>query len=397
MSVADNLLLGRHPSRFGWLDRRAVLAEATRLLELVGLNVPPDRSAGELPLGQQQLLEIAKALGRRCRIIVMDEPTSALTAVEVNQLFGLISGLKAQRCGVVYITHKMDEIYRIGDRITVLRDGRMVGSRVAGGLPPSQLIQWMVGREITEQYPTRDPVLGSERLRLEAYSVEGAVRNINVALRAGEILGIAGLQGSGATELLMGLFGCGSVQGRVFLDGTPLIVRSPLEAISHKLAMITNDRKTTGVVLPMSVIENTVMAADRSGWRNPTSERDRTASAATALQLRAASLDMEVGELSGGNQQKVVLAKWMLTEPSVLLLDEPTRGVDVGAKREIYQWILEWARKGATILLISTELPELLALSDRIMVLHRGEVIRILDRSEATPERVIAAAMGDAA
>jgi ABC-type sugar transport system ATPase subunit len=195
----------------------------------------------------------------------------------------------------------------------------------------------------------------------------------------------------------MGLFGCGSVQGRVFLDGTPLIVRSPLEAISHKLAMITNDRKTTGVVLPMSVIENTVMAADRSGWRNPTSERDRTASAATALQLRAASLDMEVGELSGGNQQKVVLAKWMLTEPSVLLLDEPTRGVDVGAKREIYQWILEWARKGATILLISTELPELLALSDRIMVLHRGEVVRILDRSEATPERVIAAAMGDAA
>jgi len=397
MSVADNLLLGRHPARTGWLRAGAIRSEAKRLLQLVGLDVPPERLVESLPIGQQQLIEIAKAIGRRSKLIVMDEPTSALSVVEVNQLFALIAELKEQGCGIVYITHKMEEIYRIGDRITVLRDGRLVGTKPISELPAPRLIEWMVGREINQQFPPRNPALGSERLRLESFSVSGSVRNVNLAVRAGEIVGIAGLQGSGASELLMGLFGCASVSGQRLLDGTPLELNSPREAIAKGLALVTNDRKTTGLVLSMSIVDNATLASMRAPWRDSKSERARASDATATLRLRAASLDMEAGDLSGGNQQKVVLAKWMLAQPSVLLLDEPTRGVDVGAKREIYDWIFDWAKKGAAILLISTELPELLALSDRVMVLHRGEVMCILDRSEATPERVLAAAMGDAA
>lgn len=397
MSIADNLLLGRHPARHGWLRNAQARQEAKRLLDLVHLDLDPQRTVDSLPIGQQQLIEVAKAIGRECRLVVMDEPTSALSVPEVNQLFALIADLKSRGCGIVYITHKMEEIYRIGDRITVLRDGRLVGSNPIGALPAPRLIEWMVGREICEQFPARQPVLGPERLTLQSFSVSNNVRDVSFTLRAGEIMGIAGLQGSGATELLSGLFGCVPTTGHALLDGVQLKPRSPRQAIARRVALVPNDRKTSGLVLSMSVTDNTTLAAARSPWRSPTREQDLAREATAALHLRAASLEMNASELSGGNQQKIVLAKWMLTQPSVLLLDEPTRGVDVGAKREIYQWIFECAAKGTAILLISTELPELLALSDRVLVLHRGEVMRILNRSEATPERVLAAAMGDAA
>jgi ABC-type sugar transport system ATPase subunit len=329
-------------------------------------------------------VEIAKALGRDARVIVMDEPTSALTSVEVERLFGLIEDLKARGCAVVYITHKMEEIYRIADRISVLRDGRLVGSDLVANLPREKLIALMVGRDFEEQFPRRAPTPGAVRLKTGG--------PVGLEVRAGEIFGLAGLQGSGNSELLLSLF-CGNYPGAVELDGTPVSWRSPREAVSRGVALLTNDRKATGLVLSMSVVANSVMAGKSPTWRNPKAEEAEARAIGDTMRLRAASLHMDVGELSGGNQQKVALAKWIRTRPRVFLLDEPTRGVDVGAKHEIYQLMERWSEEGMAIILISTELPELLALSDRVGVMRRGKLAAILSREEATPERVLEEAM----
>ncbi|MGD8452658.1 MAG: sugar ABC transporter ATP-binding protein [Phycisphaerae bacterium] len=407
MSVADNIFLGRWPTRAGLVRDGTQHAAARRLLQQFGIDVDVRRLAGDLPIAMQQLIEIAKALGQDARVIVMDEPTSALNAPEVERLFGLIDDLRARGCGIVYITHKMEEIERIADRITVLRDGALIGSAPAAELPPAKLIHWMVGRDIDAQFPRHAPRLGTERLRIADFTVPGseraarpAVEDVSLAVHAGEILGIAGLQGSGNSELLLGLFGARGrrVRGQVWLDGRPVRLRNPRQAIERGVALLTSDRKTTGLVLSLSVVANATLADLRRlslcGWRRPGRERRATRTLADALQLRAASLDMEVSELSGGNQQKVALAKWLQTEPRLLLLDEPTRGVDVGAKREIYELMNEWTARGIAIMLITSEMPELLALSDRIVVLHRGRVTAELTREQATADLVLAAAMG---
>lgn len=407
MSVADNIFLGRFLERRGFISDRAQRREARLLLDQMGVDVDPAALVGELPIATRQLIEVAKALGRNARVIVMDEPTSALSALEVERLFTLIRRLKALGCGIVYITHKMEEIERIADRITVLRDGAWVGAAPASELPISRIIQWMVGRELEDQSPRHTPQLGEVRLRAARFTVRAPertarplVEDVSFSVRAGEILGIAGLQGSGASDLLMGLFGaCGRrAAGGVWLNGRPVAIRSPRDAISHGVAMLTNDRKANGLVLSMSVIENSVLAGlDRiapGGWRRPRREREAARKLAESLRLRAASLDMEVGELSGGNQQKVALAKWLQTDPQVLLLDEPARGIDVGARREIYQLLNEWTARGMAIVLISAELPELLALSDRVLVMHRGRVTALFDRAGASPHAVLEAAMG---
>lgn len=411
MSVADNLFLGRPRCTWGgWVAYRSQRAEARRLLAELGLEIDVDQPAERYPLGVRQLVEIAKALGYQARVIVMDEPTSALSAPEVERLFALVQKLKAQGCGLVYITHKMEEIRRIADRITVLRDGRRVGSAPAAELSTRQLIRWMVGREVEQQFPRHVSQPGPERLRIEDFTVRAerkglrpAVDSVRLAVRAGEILGLGGLQGSGASELLLGLFGAlgPRVSGRVWLDGKPVRIRSPREAIQHGVALLTNDRKATGLVLPMSVAANATLAAlprlCRWGWRRPRRELEAAAAQSRALSLRGASLDMPVAELSGGNQQKVALAKWLEVQPRVLLLDEPTRGVDVGAKHDIYELMNRWTAAGMAIILITSEMPELLALSDRIVVLHRGRVTAELHRSEATADRVLEAAMGQRA
>lgn len=389
MTVAENLFLGRMPHRWGFLSPTTLAEQARRLID-----VDPHAIVGTLPIGIQQRIEIAKATSRNARVIVMDEPTSALTAVEVEQLFTLIETLKNQGCGIVYITHKMEEIQRIAGRITVLRDGQAVASRPASELPRAELIRLMVGREINEQFPPRTPTPGPERLRLKvqrerpAPPVHQEGRNPaargqapscassweDLTVHAGEIVGLAGLQGSGAGRLLLSLF------------------ENPPQAIRNGIALLTSDRKTTGLVLSMSVAANCVMAGPAPTWRNPAAERNEAQQLANLLRIRAASLDMETGELSGGNQQKVALAKWIRTKPTLLLLDEPTRGIDVGAKQEIYRLMNEWSRQGMAILLISTELPELLAMSDRIVVMRRGMVSAIFSQSEATPEKVMEAA-----
>lgn len=406
LSVADNIFLGRPRTRRGFVDDAAQRTAARRLLDQLGLDLDVDRRVEDLSLAEQQLTEIAKALARDARVIVMDEPTSALNAPEVEKLFGLIADLKARGCGVMYITHKMEEIERLADRICVLRDGEHVGTAPAAELPPARLVNWMVGRELGEQFPRHAARPGPERLRVEDFSVRRdgreVVAGVSLRVHAGEILGVAGLQGSGASDLFAGLFGAygRAVSGRAWLDGQPLEIAAPRRAIDQGLAWLTNDRKATGLVLPLSVIANTTLAdlprLSPGGWRRPSRERAVTRELARALALRAASLDLEVEALSGGNQQKVVLAKWLQTRPRVWLLDEPTRGIDVGAKREIYQLLNDLTARGLAILLITSELPELLALSDRIVVLHRGRLTAELTRAEATPEKVLAAAMGTA-
>lgn len=405
MSVADNIFLGRMlTTRGGFVRAAAQRAETERLLEQFGLDLPADRSVETLPVAQQQLVEIAKALSLEAKVIVMDEPTSALSSPEVERLFGLIAQLKASGCGIVYITHKMEEIERIADRITVLRDGKWIGSAAARDLPIDQLIRWMVGREVEQQYPRHLAEPGPVRLRLEHFGVRRrsrvAVDDVSLEVRAGEIVGLAGLQGSGNSDLLMGLFGAWGRNrwGRVWLDDRQFQPVSPRQSIDAGLALLTNDRKANGLVLSLSIIANTTLAQLRRfsprGWRREGMEREATGKLAESLQLRAASLEMNVGELSGGNQQKVALAKWILTRPKVLLLDEPTRGVDVGAKREIYALMNQWTAQGIAILLVTSEMPELLAMSDRIVVMHRGRVTQQFDRGTASAERVLEAAMG---
>ncbi len=407
MSVVDNLFLGRPIHLYGFINKNKQAEYAKTLLNQLGLEIDVNAFVETYPIAVQQLIEIAKALSKNAKIIIMDEPTSALSSPEVVKLFSLIDSLKSKGVGIVYITHKMEEIEKIADRITVLRDGKFVGSDIAKNISIQDLIKMMVGREIEEQFPRHAHSTGNPVFRIENFSVyptgssdRCAVDNISFHLNSGEILGIGGLQGSGASQLLMGLFGGygKNVSGRIILNDNIITIQSPYKSVKKGIALLTNDRKATGLVLSMSIIANATLAnlkkISRGGWRNPEKERKLTAEVTSALNLNAASINMNVDELSGGNQQKVALAKWLQIEPKVLLLDEPTRGIDVGAKREIYQLMNEWTSKGIAIILITSEMPELLAMSDRIIVMHRGKITAELTKEQATADLVLEAAMG---
>jgi ABC-type sugar transport system ATPase subunit len=417
MSVGDNIFLGREHTRPGtagqWTDRRAQREAAHALCRQLGLDVDLDRPVEDFSLSVKNRIEIAKALAFDARIFVMDEPTSALTGPEVERLFAVVRQLTARGCGVVYITHRLEEIYRVADRISVLRDGRHVGTAPAAALPQAELIRRMIGRELSTQFPARAAHPGAERLRVDGLSVprqvsgaSGAkrwlVEDVSLSARAGEVVGVAGLQGSGNTELLQGLFGAYGrlARGRVALDGAPFEIASPRRSVRRGLAYLTSDRKGTGLVLSLDVGRNVTLAAlpalSPGGWLRGGRERAVAERQVRALRIRTTGVDQEVSTLSGGNQQKVALAKWIETSPRVLLLDEPTRGVDVGAKHEIYELVAQWSRDGLAILLVTSEMPELLGLSDRIVVMHRGRVTGELSRAEATQEKVLRAAMADA-
>jgi ABC-type sugar transport system ATPase subunit len=407
MSVADNIFLGRTPTRGGFVQQAKQREAARHELSQLGLELDVTQPVERFSVATRQMIEIAKALSQKAKVIVMDEPTSALNAPEANTLFALIQSLKQRGCCVIYITHKMEEIERIADRITVLRDGQWVGTAAAAALPPAKLIQWMVGRDLGEQFPRHAQHFGEERMRLENFTVwpsgfssRAAVSGVSFSVQAGEVLGLAGLQGSGISELLWGIFGAygASTRGRFFLESGEQHFTSPRQAIDAGVALLTNDRKATGLVLSLSIIANTTLAGLRAlspgGLRSPSRERQAAETLTAPMHLRATSLDFEVGSLSGGNQQKVALAKWLQIQPRLLMLDEPTRGIDVAAKREIYQLVEQWTAQGIAILLISSEMPELLTLSDRIIVFHRGSITAEFAREEAKPELILAAAMG---
>jgi D-xylose transport system ATP-binding protein len=362
---------------------------------------------GSLGIGQQQLVEIAKALSKNARILVLDEPTAALTESEVETLFTILRKLKSTGVGMIYISHKLDEVFEMSDRITVLRDGRTVATHAASELDKEKVIQLMVGREVGDIFPKVDHELGETALEVRnvtAFSVDDPtkkiVNDVSFSVRRGEVLGIAGLMGAGRTELLMSIFGAwqGTYSREIVVDGKAVAIDNPSDAIDNGLGFVTEDRKRFGLILEQTIMDNMTLAGLRaiSGkiLTNRTRELIATRTPMSSLRIKANSPLTIAGTLSGGNQQKVVLGKWLLTGPKVLFLDEPTRGIDVGAKQEIYAEINKLARDGLAIVLVSSELPEVLGLSDRILVLHEGRVTGEFTRQEATPEKVMTAATG---
>ena len=397
LTVADNVFLGHEPTRRGLIDTAAMRATTRELLGRLRARIDPDARVGALSVAEQQLVEIARALRQRPRVLVMDEPTASLSDREIDALFAVVRQLVADGVAVVFISHRMPEIFAIGHRVTVLRDGRSVGSHPVADVDAAALVRLMVGRAPDLQFPARAASPGEEVLRVEGLA-GGKLQPVTLSVRAGEVLGIAGVVGAGRTELLRALFGADPpAAGRVLVGGRAIARRGPAGAIAAGLGFVTEDRTRLGRVLPRGVGENITLAAVRRAFISLGEERGVARGFLSRLSIRATSPAQPVGELSGGNQQKAVLARWIHRGSRVLLLDEPTRGIDVAAKAEIYQLIGELVDAGAAVILVSSELPELLALSDRIAVLHQGHLAAVLDRAEATHERVLGLALGHAA
>jgi ribose transport system ATP-binding protein len=398
LRVAENIFLGRLPTRAGLVDWRRLDLETRALLDRLGIDLDPGALVEELSVARQQMVEIAKALSLAARVIIMDEPTSALTERETATLFQIIRRLKAEGVAVVYISHRLDEIFQIADRVSVLRDGRLVGSSSVAETSASRLINLMVGRELTQLFPKGEAAIGGPVLEVHHLTRAGVLHDISFRLHAGEILGLAGLVGAGRTELARALFGADAIEsGDLVIDGRPVRIGGPRDAIRLGLGFVTEDRKLHGLVLGMSVRHNTTLASldalSRAlGFIDFGRERQLAEDYVRQLDIRTPGLDQEVLNLSGGNQQKVVLAKWLATRPRVLILDEPTRGIDVGAKAEVHALMSRLAAAGVAILMISSELPEILSMSDRILVMRQGAISAEFLRAEATQEKILASA-----
>ena len=406
MTVAENLLLGREPVSGGLIDWKAVKARAREALALVGLDAPLDHPVKELGVGQQQMVEIAKALSKKAEILVLDEPTAALTEADTAKLLSFLRQLKSQGVSCIYISHRIEEVRQIADRVTVLRDGRSIVTAPISQMPQEKIIAHMVGREVKNLYPRSQAPLGAPLLSVKDFSVEDpanpgrfVVKDVSFEVRKGEVLGIAGLMGSGRTALLSSLFGaCRSrVGGSLAVEGVsrPLF-KTPAEAARGGLALVSEDRKRYGLVLESGVGENLILATMQKlvsrGFLDFAAIGRECQGQIQTLRVKTPGLSTWVNKLSGGNQQKVVLGKWLMARPKVLFLDEPTRGIDVGAKSEIYELMGKLAGEGLGIVLVSSDLPELLGLSHRVVVLNQGRRTSLMDWQEATPEKVLAAA-----
>ncbi|HUO58816.1 MAG TPA: ATP-binding cassette domain-containing protein [bacterium] len=406
LSVAENLLLGREPVKHGFIQWEKVREEAQRALDLVGLRVDLDHPVKELGIGQQQMIEIAKALSKKAEILVLDEPTAALTEADTKRLLDFLRRLKSQGVSSIYISHRLEEVGQIADRVTVLRDGKSIVTEPMARLTREKIISHMVGREVKNLYPRPQTQAGQALLEVKNFSVEDpanpgryVVRDVSFEVRQGEVLGVAGLMGAGRTALLSSLFGAprGRAEGSLALQGVsrPLF-HSPKEAIQAGLALVSEDRKRYGLVLESSVGENLVLASMRRLAKGGFLKREAMGRECEiqvkSMSIKAPSLSVWANKLSGGNQQKVVLGKWLMTQPKILFLDEPTRGIDVGAKAEIYDLMGKLVARGIGIVLVSSDLPELLGLSHRVLVLNQGRPTASLKYQEATPERVLAAA-----
>ncbi|HUP66442.1 MAG TPA: ATP-binding cassette domain-containing protein [Thermoanaerobaculia bacterium] len=406
LSIAENILLGREPQRFGLIRWEELYSRAQTLLDELRLDLDPHTPLSHLGIGQQHLIEIAKALSRDARILILDEPTAALTGNETEVLFAILRRLRERGVGMIYISHKLDEVFALADRITVLRDGRTVRTAPASTLSRPEVISSMVGREVDDAFPSvahapGEVVFEARGVTVEDPNVRGKllVRDVSFEVRRGEVLGIAGLVGAGRSDLLMALFGShpGEKTKELRIDGKPVSVRSAGDAIAAGLAFVTEDRKRYGLLLDQILLENITLAALPRFGRLLTDLEAETAASEklmSDLRIKAPSPFVKALALSGGNQQKVVLAKWLLTRPRVLFLDEPTRGIDVGAKQEIYALIDRMASEGLAIVVVSSDLPEVLALSDRILVLHQGRLTGEFEKSEATADAIMACATG---
>jgi ribose transport system ATP-binding protein len=401
LTVAENIFLGREPRGPvpGLIGTARLRADAARLLRELEVAIDPGAVVADLGVAEQQMVEVAKALSVEAKILVLDEPTSALSDKEIAQLFKVIRALRARGVALIYISHRMEELFQIGDRVTVMRDGRYIATREIPQTTLPELVSLMVGRDLTEHFPKKPVAPGEELLRVEHLSRAGVLHDISLTLRRGEVVGLAGLMGSGRTELARAIFGADPVTaGRVTVKGREVKVGSPRQAIGLGLGLLTEDRKRQGLVLCLDIRANTCLASvDRFSAAGVVDGRRETAAAqklTADLRVKTPGLHQRVVNLSGGNQQKVVLAKWLCCEADILIFDEPTRGIDVGSKVEIYQLINRLAAEGKAILMISSELPEILGMSDRILVMNRGRIAGEFTAAEATQEKILHCALG---
>ncbi len=400
LTVMENMFLGREIKygKTGFINKKKMIEKSKEYLGQLGVEIDPLTPAKELSVGQQQMVEIAKALSLNAELIVMDEPTAALTDREIERLFEVIDRLRSKGVGVVYISHRMEEIFKICDRISVLRDGEYIGTRDVEGADYDEIIRMLVGRQLGTLFPERETVVGSIRMKVDKLSSD-IFQDVSFELKEGEILGVAGLMGAGRSEIMEALFGYREVQaGKVYINGKETKINNPLDAIKAGIGFVTEDRKEEGLVLSMSVRENFTLTnlKDRSNYSviSNQKERDFVNGMIERFNVKTSGMEQEVKSLSGGNQQKIVIGKWLGINPKILILDEPTRGVDIGAKKEIYQIMNELTQQGVSIIMISSELPEVLGMSDRILVIHEGQISAELNRDEADQEKIMYAATG---
>lgn len=399
LTVAENVMLGRTPQRFGLVNKSEMDRQAKAALDRIGLDIPLNTPVGRLGVAKQQLIEIAKALSLNARMLILDEPTASLTGPEVRQLFEVVEDLRSKDVAMVFISHHLDEIAEIGDTVTVLRDGQFV-KEVPADTPEVELVQLMVGRSIDKQYPRRAPELGEPALVVEGLTRDGAFKDIGFSVRAGEVLGIAGLVGAGRTEVVRAVAGADDYDsGEVTVHGKKVTKNDVATAIRAGVGLVPEDRKSEGLVLIADVNENigyaTLHSTAHMGLADLKGQRQRAGEVASTLRIRMAGLGQKIKNLSGGNQQKAVFGRWMLAHSDVLLLDEPTRGVDVGAKVEIYELINEITARGGAVVMVSSDLPEVLGMSDRVLVMSRGRVAGVLPAAEATQDAVMTLAVRD--
>lgn len=402
LSLAENVFVGRQPTTNGTVDWKQMAVMTKSLFDRLGVNLDSQRTARGLSIADQQLVEIAKALSLNARVIVMDEPTAALSSKEVGRLFTVARALRDQGCALVFVSHRLDEVFELCDRMTVMRDGTTVGSGLISETSESEIIKMMVGREVNELFPKLQTKIGEVLLEVENLGSEGQFAGVTFQVRKGEIFGIAGLVGSGRSEIVRAIFGIDSYDvGSVRIDGRPVPPRNPSKAMELGLALVPEDRRLEGLLMSFPISINSVVTVLRTLAKSlivrKSKEQELAEKWATKLQLKYASMHDPVERLSGGNQQKIVLAKWLATSPRVLIVDEPTRGIDVGTKSEVHRLLSQMAQAGLAIIMVSSELPEILGMADNILVMREGKPVVSMAREDATPEIVIAYATGTAA
>lgn len=400
LTVEENMFLGKEIKKFcGICDKKAMRKEVEKILDKLGVKIDPTQRMSELSVGQQQMIEIAKALMVDAKVIIMDEPTAALTQSETDVLFEVVKSLREKGVSIVYISHRMEEIFYLCDRITVLRDGSYIGTKKIAETDMNDVVKMMIGREIGERYPAREVKIGKVVFEVKGLTCPGTFRDVNFQVREGEVLGVSGLMGAGRTEIMQAIFGnMPHVTGQIILNGKEIKNKSPQAAMANGIGFITEDRKVEGLMLEDSIMKNISLAnlkkISKHGVLSKPAENDLVQKGIDELHIKCFGPQHECNNLSGGNQQKVVFAKWIYTNPKVLILDEPTRGVDIGAKKEIYNIINDLAAQGVAIIMVSSELPEVLGMSDRIMVVREGLVRGSLSKEEANQENIMILATG---